>query len=294
MTVRTRILEAAAGLLAESPDASTRAVCDAAGVTAPTLYHYFGDKEGLLTAVVDFGWAAFLQTKRTVAAVVHEHIADDVRAGWDNHLQFARENPNFYKLMWSPAIAANSAALREAYQMLYERLELGAARGQLRVSAETAARTVMAATIGTALSLISRPDLFGDDTCARPRSPRSPSQNTPRRRRSAACTRRSRRSRPRRRRSAAGSLPGTRRSPIPSGHSCSSGSPRWPIPPQPYFPRRGADRHPEERRARGDVGPVDHHQRKRPHVRPAWPPAHRRAGDHDQAGTLTVADEWTG
>jgi AcrR family transcriptional regulator len=166
MTVKTRILEAAAGLLAESADASTRAVCDAAGVTAPTLYHYFGDKDGLLTAVVDFGWAAFLQTKRTVAAVVHEHIADDVRAGWDNHLQFARENPNFYKLMWTPAIAANSAALREAYQMLYERLKLGAARGQLRMSAETAARTVMAATTGAALSLISQPDLFGDDTFA--------------------------------------------------------------------------------------------------------------------------------
>lgn len=164
MTVRTRILEAAAGLLAESADAPTRAVCDAAGITAPTLYHYFGDKDGLLTAVVDFGWAAFLQTKRTVAAVVHEHIADDVRAGWDNHLQFARENPNFYKLMWSPAIAANSAALREAYQMLYERLKLGAARGQLRMSAETAARTVMAATTGAALSLISQPDLFGDGT----------------------------------------------------------------------------------------------------------------------------------
>jgi AcrR family transcriptional regulator len=166
MSVRTRILEAAAGLLAETADASTRAVCDAAGVTAPTLYHYFGDKEGLLTAVVDFGWAAFLQTKRTVAAVVHEHIADDVRAGWDNHLQFARENPNFYKLMWSPAIAANSAALREAYQMLYDRLKLGAARGQLRMSAETAARTVMAATTGAALSLISQPDLYGDGTFA--------------------------------------------------------------------------------------------------------------------------------
>src|SRR3989442_13490999 len=107
-SVQIRIIEAAAALLAKSVDGdvSTRAVCDAAGVTAPTLYHYFGDKEGLLTAAVDFGWAAFLQTKRTVAAVVHEHIADDVRAGWDNHLQFARENPNFYKLMWSPAIAA--------------------------------------------------------------------------------------------------------------------------------------------------------------------------------------------
>jgi len=166
MTVRTRILEAAADLLAESADASTRAVCDAAGVTAPTLYHYFGDKEGLLTAAVDFGWAAFLQTKRTVAAVVHEHIADDVRAGWDNHLQFARENPNFYKLMWSPAIAANSAALREAYQMLYDRLELGAGRGQLRMSPDTASRIVLSATTGAALSLISQPDLYGDGTFA--------------------------------------------------------------------------------------------------------------------------------
>ena len=168
MTVKTRILEAASELLARSADAdiSTRAVSEAAGVTAPTLYHHFGDKDGLLAAVVDFGWAAFLDRKRTVAAVVHEHLADDVRAGWDNHIEFARENPNFYKLMWSPALAANSAAVREAYQMLQERLELGAARGQLRVSAETGARTVMAAVTGAALSLISQPDLFGDDTFA--------------------------------------------------------------------------------------------------------------------------------
>src|SRR6266566_4050657 len=168
MTVRTRILETAAGLLAQSTevDVSTRAICDAAGVTAPTLYHHFGDKDGLLAAVVDFGWAAFLETKRAVAAVVHDHVADDVRAGWDNHLEFARENPNFYKLMWSPAVAANSAAFRQAYQMLHERLELGAARGQLRMSAETAARTVMAAVTGAALSLISQPDLFGDGTFA--------------------------------------------------------------------------------------------------------------------------------
>ena len=81
MTVRSRILETAAGLLAQSADAdvSTRAICDAASVTAPTLYHHFGDKDGLLAAVVDFGWAAFLETKRAVAAVVHDHVADDPR-----------------------------------------------------------------------------------------------------------------------------------------------------------------------------------------------------------------------
>jgi AcrR family transcriptional regulator len=168
MTVRTRILETAASLLAQSADAdiSTRAICDAAGVTPPTLYHHFGDKDGLLAAVVDFGWAAFLETKHAAAAVVHDHIADDVRAGWDNHLEFARENPSFYKLMWSPAVAANSAAVREAYQMLYDRLELGAGRGQLRMSAETASRIVLSATIGAALSLIAQPDLYGDGTFA--------------------------------------------------------------------------------------------------------------------------------
>src|SRR5258708_29936183 len=159
MTVRTRILESAAGLLAQSAevDVSTRAICDAAGVTAPTLYHHFGDKDGLLAAVVDFGWAAFLETKRAVAAVVHDHVADDVRAGWDNHLEFARDNPSFYKLMWSPAVAASSRAVREAYQMLYDRLESRAGRGQLRMSAEAASRTVLAAPTGAAPSRISPP-----------------------------------------------------------------------------------------------------------------------------------------
>jgi AcrR family transcriptional regulator len=166
MTVKTRILEAASELLTRSADAdiSTRAVGEAAGVTAPTLYHHFGDKEGLLAAVVDFGWAAFLESKRTTAAVVHEHVADDIRAGWDNHLEFARENPHFYKLMWSPTVSANSAAYREAFQMLYDRLALGASRGQLRVSVETGARMVMSAVTGAALSTISQPDLFGDPT----------------------------------------------------------------------------------------------------------------------------------
>jgi AcrR family transcriptional regulator len=168
MTVRHRILEAAAELLARSADAdiSTRAVCDAAGVTAPTLYHHFGDKEGLLAAVVDFGWATFIESKRATAAVVHAHVADDIRAGWDNHLEFARENPNFYELMWSPAISANSAAFSEAFQMLYDRLELGAGRGQLRVSVGTGARMIMSAVTGAALSSISQPDLFSDPTHA--------------------------------------------------------------------------------------------------------------------------------
>jgi AcrR family transcriptional regulator len=52
---RERILQAAARLLAESGGApvSTRAVCAAAGVGAPTLYHHFGDKDGLYLKVLE-------------------------------------------------------------------------------------------------------------------------------------------------------------------------------------------------------------------------------------------------
>ncbi|WP_158718729.1 helix-turn-helix domain-containing protein, partial [Streptomyces griseus] len=53
MDTETRILEAAAELLAGSPvgDVSIRAVCEAARVGAPTLYRLFGDKDALLAAV---------------------------------------------------------------------------------------------------------------------------------------------------------------------------------------------------------------------------------------------------
>ena len=164
-TVQIRIIEAAAALLAKSVDGavSTREICDAAGVTAPTLYHYFRDKENLLRAVVDFGWTEFLESKRTVAAVVHDQIGDDIRAGWNNHIEFARKNPNFYRLMWSPGVAPNSVALAEAHRLLYDRMKLGASRGQLRVSPAMAARVVMSATVGAAFALITQPEYYTDD-----------------------------------------------------------------------------------------------------------------------------------
>jgi AcrR family transcriptional regulator len=166
--VKTRILEAAAALIADSPDAdvSTREVCEAAGVSAPSIYHYFGDKEGLLAATVDFAMERFLEPKREAAAALHDDVADDLRAGWDNHIQFARENPGMYRLLWSPAVSRESRAAAEGHELLRTALERGASRGQLRMSVETATRVVMAATTGAALSMVSQPELFGDGAFA--------------------------------------------------------------------------------------------------------------------------------
>jgi AcrR family transcriptional regulator len=159
---RTRILTVAADLLAHSTEAdlSTRAVCEAAGVAAPALYRQFGDKEGLLSAVVDFGFEQFLASKR--AAPISEDPAQAIRTGWDNHIQFAVENPNYYRLMWSPVLATPPAAAAEAHQTLLDVMERAAAMGRLRMSAETAGQVVMAACSGAALSIISRPEQFHD------------------------------------------------------------------------------------------------------------------------------------
>src|SRR4051812_4650227 len=164
---RTRILSTAADLLARSPDAdlSTRAVCEAAGVGAPALYRQFGDKEGLLSAVVDFGFEQYLAAKR--AARPSADPVQDLRDGWDNHVAFAVENPNYYRLMFSPGLSAPPAAVAEAHELLLAVLHRCAAAGRLRASPETAARMVMSANSGVALSLISRPAFYPDPDFSR-------------------------------------------------------------------------------------------------------------------------------
>ncbi|MBF9134242.1 TetR/AcrR family transcriptional regulator [Plantactinospora sp. S1510] len=162
MDTRTRILHAAADLLARSPEAdvSTRAVCEAAGVGAPVLYRQFGDKEGLLSAVVDFGFEQYLAGKR--AAKPSNDPVRDLRDGWNNHVAFALENPNFYRLMYSPGLSAPPGAAAEAHGLLLAVLERCAAAGRLRVSPELAAQMVMPANAGVALLLITRPAIYSD------------------------------------------------------------------------------------------------------------------------------------
>ena len=59
---RDRLLLAAAELMHESgePTVSTRAVCERAGVEAPTLYHHFGNKQGLIDAVIQHGFNQYV------------------------------------------------------------------------------------------------------------------------------------------------------------------------------------------------------------------------------------------
>jgi AcrR family transcriptional regulator len=162
MNTRSLIIEATADLLAQSPngDVSTRAVCEAAGVQQPVLYRLFGDKDGLLSATVDYVWDQYLDSKRT--ARQSEDPLQDLRAGWDSHTAFAIAHPNAYKLMFAPALRSMPEAAEEALRILRGVLERLAVQGRLRITPDVAARMVMTANTGVALALITRPALYPD------------------------------------------------------------------------------------------------------------------------------------
>jgi AcrR family transcriptional regulator len=161
------MLRAAERLLDASPDRdiTTREVCEAAGVGQPVLYRQFGDKNGLLRALVDYGFERYLATKR--AATPSENPAEDLKSGWDTHVAFALEHPAVYRLMFSPSFDEVPAAAEEAMELLRAVLRRCAEAGLLASDIELAAQIIMAANIGVALSIVTQPERYADPELSR-------------------------------------------------------------------------------------------------------------------------------
>jgi AcrR family transcriptional regulator len=155
-STRDRLLLAAGQLLHEADGGavSTRAICERAGVQAPTLYHHFGSKQGLLDAVVNYGFTQYVQAPETGGDPVAR-----IREGWDRHVAYGLENPAFYVLLYGqiePGVPCNLTSSAEA--MLLELFTPLARAGRLRVEATEAARQFAAAGSGVTLSLIAQPE----------------------------------------------------------------------------------------------------------------------------------------
>jgi len=147
MSTEERILASAAGLLEKggTEALTTRAVCQAAGVTAPTLYHHFGDKDGLLRAVGAQGVALFMAQKRA-----NRQTADavaDLKRGWDGWIAFALERPKLFRLMIENTRSDPSAS-QEAFAIIRALVERLANEGRLNAGIDTAAMTIWAASNG--------------------------------------------------------------------------------------------------------------------------------------------------
>lgn len=156
---RAEILDAATAVVSEHgvDGATTREICDRAGVTAPTLYHHFGDKQGLMDAVVTEAFERYLEQKRALRPT--GDAREDVRRGWDAHVAFARANPVLYQLMWPAGSADLPEAARASGDLLREHFDHLAEVGALRpgTTPGQAARTLSAALRGVTAAITRDP-----------------------------------------------------------------------------------------------------------------------------------------
>lgn len=125
---RSTILSIALGLFADRgyEAVGVAELCEASGVTKPTLYHYFGSKRGLLDAIVERHGGAFLEDEK--AAFVYAH---DVKAGLEAMaFAFARramEEPAFARLRLSlhfaPPASEGARAAAALNEGIFARVE---------------------------------------------------------------------------------------------------------------------------------------------------------------------------
>ena len=90
-------------------------IARAAGVTKPTLYHYFGSKAGLLEALLHENFLALLDQVRPAAAYQGDLPLTLYRLA-GAYFAFARQRPAFYRLQLSlwlgPAASEATLAVR--------------------------------------------------------------------------------------------------------------------------------------------------------------------------------------
>ncbi len=154
---RTNLVKVTAQLLRDqgATAVTTRAVAQAAGVQAPTIYRLFGDKDGLLDAVAEHVFAAYVADKALVADS-SDPVAD-LRAGWDMHVGFGLANAALFGLLMDPSRGTRSLAAAGGLEVLRARVHRVAATGRLRVPERRAVALIHAAGTGAVLTLLSMP-----------------------------------------------------------------------------------------------------------------------------------------
>jgi AcrR family transcriptional regulator len=155
-----RILRAATDLLQKGgiEAVSTRAVAAAAGVQPPTIYRQYGDKQGLLDAVVSFALQGYIEEKRLLADNPSDDPVDDLRRLWDLHVEFGMKQPDCYVLAYGPSRPEHAlSAATETIKILTDVIARLAGQGRLRMSVERATTYFRSCGTGFVLTQIGAP-----------------------------------------------------------------------------------------------------------------------------------------
>jgi AcrR family transcriptional regulator len=100
--LRADILAGATSLLEQtgSEEAVTlRAVARKVGISAPSIYAHFADRDAIVDAIVDTAFADFNAAVRAATAGEADPV-ERLRAGCGAYVRFAAERPNRYKLIF--------------------------------------------------------------------------------------------------------------------------------------------------------------------------------------------------
>lgn len=79
---------------------SMRKLADRCGCTAPTIYHYFGDKRGLIDALLEERFRQLLERLRRVR--LREDPRENIRELARAFVRFGMRNPTHYRLLHTP------------------------------------------------------------------------------------------------------------------------------------------------------------------------------------------------
>jgi AcrR family transcriptional regulator len=155
------ILDAAEELLLEDGHdrLSIRRLVSRCGYTAPTIYHYFSDKAGLVDALLEERFSKLLERLRR--APQHDDPVDKLRELALAVVRFGLRNPSHYRLLMTPRSDGREQppAAEEVFALFVEPLEQLAEAGRLIAEAPEAAQQSVWAMIHGLIDLkSSRPD----------------------------------------------------------------------------------------------------------------------------------------
>jgi len=111
--LREEILEAASGLLAKTGQeeaVSIRAVAEAVGVTPPSIYLHFADKDQLLLAVCEFQFRQFDEFVEAAVARATGPMEQLMLRG-AAYVRFGVEHPEHYRILFMSRPSAVTAAM---------------------------------------------------------------------------------------------------------------------------------------------------------------------------------------
>lgn len=164
------ILDATEALIIESngSDFSIRSLGQRSGYSAPTVYHYFGDKDGLIDALLEERIARLAEDLEQVVA--SGDARSELRSMLLAYFDFSSQNPTFVRLMWTLSRKGESRmppAMDRVRHCVENGLERFGESGQIGAfDIDSAGRILWGLIYGLVTLRITQPDLSWDPSLA--------------------------------------------------------------------------------------------------------------------------------